>query len=91
MKTALRTEITVKDICDGFVYNELEGKGLFGLSGKAAAAKYYKIFYSEFNPAFCQYNVICRAFSLFVSFRPVMYFAKHFTIFYISCSSFTPS
>lgn len=34
MQTNLKTEITVKDICDGFVYNELEGKGLFGLSGK---------------------------------------------------------
>jgi len=34
MKTMLKTEITVKDICDGFTYNELEGKGLFGLSGK---------------------------------------------------------
>lgn len=33
MKTILRTDITVKDICDGFVYNELEGKGLFGLAG----------------------------------------------------------
>ncbi len=33
MKTTLRTDITVKDICDGFVYNELEGKGLYGLSG----------------------------------------------------------
>lgn len=33
MKTALQTEITIKDICEGFVYNELEGKGLFGLSG----------------------------------------------------------
>lgn len=33
MKTALRTDITVEDICKGFVYNELEGKGLFGLSG----------------------------------------------------------
>lgn len=33
MKTTLKTNITVKDICDGFVYNELEGKGLFGLSG----------------------------------------------------------
>jgi hypothetical protein len=28
MKTALKTDITVQDICDGFVYNELEGKGL---------------------------------------------------------------
>jgi hypothetical protein len=26
MKTTLRTDITVKDVCDGFVYNELEGK-----------------------------------------------------------------
>lgn len=33
MKTTLRIDITVKEICNGFVYNELEGKGLFGLSG----------------------------------------------------------
>lgn len=33
MKTTLRTDIRVKDICEGFVYNQLEGKGLFGLSG----------------------------------------------------------
>lgn len=33
MKTTLRTDILVRDICDGFVYNELEGKGLFGMGG----------------------------------------------------------
>lgn len=33
MKTILNIDITVKDICEGFIYNELEGKGLFGLSG----------------------------------------------------------
>ena len=33
MKTHLRTDISVKDICSGFVYNEIEGRGLFGLSG----------------------------------------------------------
>lgn len=33
MKTTLRTDLTVADICNGFVYNQLEGKGLFGLSG----------------------------------------------------------
>lgn len=33
MLTKLK-EYTVKEICEGFVYNELEGKGLFGLSGK---------------------------------------------------------
>lgn len=32
MKTTLQ-KYTVKEICAGFVYNELEGKGLFGLSG----------------------------------------------------------
>ncbi len=34
MKTTLRTDITVRDICEGFFYNELEGKGLFGLNGR---------------------------------------------------------
>jgi hypothetical protein len=33
MKTTLRTDITIEDICEGFVYSELEGRGLFGLSG----------------------------------------------------------
>ncbi len=33
MKTTLRTDITIADICKGFVYNEYEGKGLFGLDG----------------------------------------------------------
>jgi 5-methylcytosine-specific restriction endonuclease McrA len=33
MNTTLRTDITIKDVCEGFIYNELEGKGLFGLSG----------------------------------------------------------
>jgi len=42
MKTTLRTEITVKDICDGFVYNQLEGKGLFGLSGKLTIQPEYQ-------------------------------------------------
>lgn len=34
MKTDLKIDITIDDICKGFVYNEYEGKGLFGLSGK---------------------------------------------------------
>ena len=42
MKTTLRTEITVKDICKGFVYNQLEGKGLFGLSGKLTIQPEYQ-------------------------------------------------
>ena len=32
MKATLK-EYKIKDICKGFIYNELEGKGLFGLSG----------------------------------------------------------
>ena len=42
MKATLRTEITAKDICDGFIYNELEGKGLFGLSGKLTIQPEYQ-------------------------------------------------
>ncbi|MCH8877947.1 MAG: DUF262 domain-containing protein [Chloroflexi bacterium] len=42
MKTILKTDITVEDICDGFVYNELEGKGLFGLSGKLTIQPEYQ-------------------------------------------------
>jgi len=42
MKTTLKTDITVKEICDGFVYNELEGKGLFGLSGRLTIQPEYQ-------------------------------------------------
>lgn len=42
MKTTLRTDITVKDICNGFLYNELEGKGLFGLSGQLTIQPEYQ-------------------------------------------------
>ena len=42
MNTTLRTDITIKDICDGFIYNELEGKGLFGLSGSLTIQPEYQ-------------------------------------------------
>ncbi len=42
MKTTLRTDITVGDICKGFVYNTYEGKGLFGLSGKLTIQPEYQ-------------------------------------------------
>ena len=42
METILRTDITVRDICEGFVYNELEGKGLFGLNGKLTIQPEYQ-------------------------------------------------
>jgi len=42
VKTTLITDITIKDVCDGFVYNELEGKGLFGLSGKLTIQPEYQ-------------------------------------------------
>lgn len=42
MKTTLKIDITVKDVCDGFIYNELEGKGLFGLSGKLTIQPEYQ-------------------------------------------------
>lgn len=42
MKTTLRTNITVREICDGFVYNELEEKGLYGFSGKLVIQPEYQ-------------------------------------------------
>jgi len=42
MKTTLKTEITVAKICDGFVYNQLEGKGLYGLGGKLTIQPEYQ-------------------------------------------------
>ena len=42
MKTTLLTDITVEDICKGFVYNEYEGKGLFGWSGKLTIQPEYQ-------------------------------------------------
>jgi 5-methylcytosine-specific restriction endonuclease McrA len=42
MKTTLLTNLSIKEVCDGFVYNELEGKGLFGLSGKLTIQPEYQ-------------------------------------------------
>lgn len=42
MKTILRTDITIKDICEGFIYNDFEGKGLFGLSGNLTIQPEYQ-------------------------------------------------
>ncbi len=42
MKTILKTNLTVKDITDGFVYNEYEGKGLFGWSGRLTIQPEYQ-------------------------------------------------
>src|SRR5215204_156042 len=42
MDTTLKIDITVADICNGFVYNQLEGKGLYGLSGKLTIQPEYQ-------------------------------------------------
>lgn len=42
METKLRTNITVKDICEWFVYNELEWKWLFGLAWKLTIQPEYQ-------------------------------------------------
>jgi len=42
MNTSLRTDLTIRDLCEGFVYNELEGKGLFGLNGKLVIQPEYQ-------------------------------------------------
>lgn len=42
MKTTLTTNITIREMCNGFVYNELEGRGLFGLSGRLTIQPEYQ-------------------------------------------------
>lgn len=42
MKTKLHTEITIDQVCDGFVYNQFEGKGLYGLGGKLTIQPEYQ-------------------------------------------------
>jgi hypothetical protein len=41
MKTSLK-QYAVAELCNGFVYNELEGKGLFGLSGRLTIQPEYQ-------------------------------------------------
>jgi len=42
MTATLKIELTVADLCDGFVYNELEGKGLFGWGGRLTIQPEYQ-------------------------------------------------
>ena len=41
MKTEFK-KYTIAEICDGFEYNELEGKGLYGLAGKLTIQPEYQ-------------------------------------------------
>jgi hypothetical protein len=51
LQTTLETEVTVAKLCEGFVYNQLEGKGLFGLAGKLTIQPEYQrnYIYAEDN------------------------------------------
>ena len=42
METILNIDLTVDNVCEGFVYNEYEGKGLFGLAGKLTIQPEYQ-------------------------------------------------
>lgn len=42
MNTILKTDLTVRDINEGFVYNEYEGKGLFGWGGRLTIQPEYQ-------------------------------------------------
>jgi len=42
MITTLQTDITVSQVCEGFVYNQFEGRGLFGLAGKLTIQPEYQ-------------------------------------------------
>ena len=45
MNTTLRIDLTVGDVCKGFVYNKSEGRGLFGLDGKLTIQPEYQRHY----------------------------------------------
>ena len=45
MKTTLRTDLTVRDICRGFEYDAEEGKGLYGWGGKLTIQPEYQRHY----------------------------------------------
>ena len=49
MKTTLRTDLTIRDICNGFVYNQAEGKGLYGWGGKLVIQPEYQRNYIYFE------------------------------------------
>lgn len=42
MKTVLRTDWTIGDICDGFAFSQAEQKGLYGLGGKLVIQPEYQ-------------------------------------------------
>lgn len=42
MHTELKTDITIQKLCEGFVYNEYEEKGLFGLNGRLVIQPEYQ-------------------------------------------------
>jgi hypothetical protein len=49
MKTELRTDLTVEEVCKGFHYSELEGKGLYGMSGHLTIQPEYQRNYIYLN------------------------------------------
>ena len=42
MKTELHTDITIAQLCEGFHYSELEGKGLYGVNGQLTIQPEYQ-------------------------------------------------
>ena len=42
MKTTLRSDLSIREVVDGFVYNDFEGRGLHGLSGKLTIQPEYQ-------------------------------------------------
>ena len=58
MEAKLKTDLTVRDINEGFVYNEYEGKGLFGWGGKLTIQPEYQRNYIYFPSYLIQPYVI---------------------------------
>lgn len=65
MNTTLHT-YTVREMVDGFVYNELEGRGVFGLSGKLTIQPEYQrnYIYAEKNKEAAVVNSLLKGYPL---------------------------
>ena len=73
METTLITNLKIEDICNGFVYNEYEGKGLFGWSGKLVIQPEYQrnYIYADGNKDVAVINSVLKGYPL-----GLLYFVK---------------
>lgn len=78
MTTELRTDISIRQLCEGFVYNEIDEKGLYGLNGKLIIQPDYQrnYIYGDGNKDVAVINSLLKGYPL-----GLIYFNKNGDIF----------